>query len=652
FELLCEEEKLHSQNLGNKVLCNQFTANVRWNFTRMLTDPELPDALPSSNSEIFNRNTINFQNDLPDIFSPEPSRPQPGGYAQTPTNWAPILSFSDSPVYQVGSLYGRAVGLLEIPIVPKELCSGWLSGGPYLITAEHCRADKKSVNTGRIPKSKRTAPITFGQYFDKMSQDKAIQDARNRLIDLGIPAKYVNSLSPKKLFKFETTIIDTSNRASEGWRDIDYHQITPKELSSALYDFGTPKKTYTLPTTPPSEEEVTILPSHIFGHIPLTSIENKHSIVNQSVYSLSINKDPAFGKIGGFTLPQALLSPNGRIYELTETTEPGKTFRCDAPSLLCDSAKSSYYIRGGSSGGAAMYLTGNIAIGVNSYISPKGVPYYAAFDLLPRKAFRYRLPLGKKFFSQESIDLYRKFQKEKTEFTKYQSSLKPGMIGKTNGTKRLLECQPGYAAAGIVASSISPNNTTSRNHNVGSGRIGNFGLICLPMFKKKAYTYSFSHAKVVASGSIDLSTFNDFRAVSKDDYLPFDIYINEYLTTNGPFGRNPSLQIFTNNVLYPSVYQQQFTMCAPGYYIKEIEFLTNEYNGKTLIESIQKLGCQSFDGKKFYKQPLRQPIGAAFLTLQSKKKVLSCPNGFIVDAAEVHSEQYANSIKFRCKKIP
>lgn len=438
----------------------------------------------------------------------------------------------------------------------------------------------------------------------------------------------------------------------EKTRDISVYRCNPKLLEVAI------------PPTPFQQNEkelVLVWPSNLFGHIPILPDRYRlfptYPTFNFPLYLLAHNhfssvrvRPDASGQPGpdelvGRTDPHNYLSPG--LYS------HNRYDGCRGPALYMDYG----YTIGGSSGGAIMTLFDHVAnkfpfptdwIPLRNYSPAISVggwyekplnqiisPLNAYGSYIPLRALSFTAPFSSSGISSLlpneggisvrtnprdllegcSLDLYDNPEndaqkRENQAITKRNESLRKSrciqqrIFGKISGeVPELIGCPNGFAAAGVVASTISSRPPQNRNEiRNNSQYIGNLGLVCLPYGLPLFYNNHLSRALVFASGSRDVSIQNsnanglmNRRAAQG---VPLNVYMNEYLSTFSNQSRSfscPGFQALRRS------FQQDLAMCPPGYYIQDIDFLTEPGRTFSEIAQIRGFTCRNFaNNHRFY----------------------------------------------------
>ena len=668
--------------------------------SRRLLFNELPDTVYPSQTEYAYKSLVEQElrglhqisglsfADLPDTrrrtFVP-PGR----SLAQTPAEtWQSIVEFEKDPFYQVGAFYGRSVATTK----GTGSCSAWLFGGPYLMTAAHCREPRVPWEHPSIPPypsyeidarfgiyGKGLSPqeqkllnyqevlclankaYSGGNPYECMSKyshyARGIQDAYDRLIDLGIPEEYIQkvplrwvdeeinnpgSYSHTKEYlgmvpeyhKFRCRFQGTWSArqafipSSPLHRDIDYFECPPYNLR------------YKLPWSS-LYEEVPLLPSHIFGHIPVEwgPQEQKYNYLDRSVYFLSVNNPVSYDR------HHVVLSPNGRITQLLKYSSGLKI--SDDPYWKGRPIKEVYpndfevtgvNLKPGSSGGACMDFLTNRAIGLYSEGPDSRADSINQIAFIPQNISNLQWPLS----------IIYPFTVRPTKFTDW-------LYPQNNSTYIQQECPPGFAAAGVIGSAAK--NYTSKEE-----WLGNLGLVCMPFEFPSIqnniiyHQYQFEHAKVIAGGSEDTGSPTPLQGI------PFDEYINENLATGDMLPRMYVIDLIIRGTFgglrhkYIAFarpgFQQHFAMCPPGHYLQNMLLSSSP----TQIDNILLLWCARGGSRGVVpRQPRGNSIGASasFRSDDSTLLNFGCKQGYVIDGMNVQNNKnnYIRNIQFRCRDI-
>lgn len=572
--------------------------------------------------------------------------------AQIPTD-RPVTNlpyFFDDPYYQIGAFYGKAVGMTYVQGPPKHpkawRCTTWISGGPFIITNEHCyRNSQKVKDLPEFPFPVRLAAFgLFGQK-DSENHDVGLQFIENRLIDLGIPNSDVSQLKYLPYDPgFTCRIVDDEMNAYGNFRDIAYYQCDPLPITYSLSGH---------------QEHVQLLPSHIFGHIPIVANEIKKKFklppatrvsepINPPVQAYHIgmafdNDKPIGMKKDGLFLSPDFIHSVGRPIGWTDYAY-GYTI--------------SGWTRLGVSG-SPLLDTQNQAIGIiDSLTGANDFPENAL-------AFTGREVVYDSLFAKNAtVPGLVKHAYIEPSLTSGLSHVVP------RSTQESFTCPYGYASAGIIGSSIRyapktlfPNASLPDEPNA----IGNLGLVCLPYapqgslnllkvphpylprmkFRsdpegsgtKDSYQpiiptplYQFDHARVVSGSSID-------TGFSIQNSYNFDVYLNSNLSS----GR------FDKSYTFGTTGQQQsFAMCPPGYFLDGIMF---SHHG-IIMERVILLRCINPTTKWVFIRKPRQPIGASDSQISAKNiTTLLCPRNHVVIRLDRSNPDWVNNLDLGCAPL-
>lgn len=228
----------------------------------------------------------------------------------------------------------------------------------------------------------------------------------------------------------------------------------------------------------------------------------------------------------------------------------------------------------------------------------------------------------------------------------------------STGIDKILSCPNGYAVAGIVGSSVSfginrSNQLESRKNT--SVQVGNLGLVCMPYGHPLLHAINFSRAGVVASGSIDVAILNPFFKISRSlnlgqvltsEMVPLSVYMNEYLSTYNPEPREYVCGADIHN--YRSrkrvSYQQNLTMCPPGYYVRGIQIA----HANSIVSRISSIQCRSWDGMDFLWR--ETDVGRNNLPTNNFT-TLDCGSGSVLSSIHLHSENTLQGVlHFGCRR--
>lgn len=517
----------------------------------------------------------------------------------------------------------------------REPCTYWLAGHNLLVGAAHCRADLRigskisgkaglqlNRSTGGCPlihkdvtkrvESSKKIEFLFGikqgasldSTKEKMFADEVIQEARERMIDLGIPKNNVVRYQNEDLNSFTCGLHDTSYRQYDGCRDVDYYRCDHKQLKYTSFGSVYP------------DELFSIFPGAIYGRIPIDFY------TRQGIYPTYLRKGEKYSVIsrnekskdeGTLEKPMHLLfSPLGEI----DNVDPKRLF------FQGDGA----YVAGGSSGGPALDSRRKTAIGVLSQTwDAAGHPDLDEYATIPLRILRYSPQWPQNALSQNKKELNR-------------ISYNSRQIGVGSFRDRVrLSCPSGYAVAGIVSSTI--NDLVSPRLLIGS-----FGLVCLPY----SSTYQFEHAVVITGGSSDTSEFSSEPLGTKHrPAMPFNRYMVKHFSS-GRIGM-PNSDYLRSVILKP----QSFKMCPPNYFLQNlsvVERLDSQRNTSS-IQSVRKLGCRRFDyTKSAFPVSPRLPMGdSRILSSEDRAEtVTQCPLGSFIVGMDVWVNQYTRAFRFLC----
>jgi hypothetical protein len=632
-------------------------SNKKMQYPNMIGFPQVPQCLPSNTQ----------RKDVPSKFP------------------FPISAFENDPNLASAALYGRAVG-------GNEGCSIWNVGGPYIFTGGHC----DDANRQRIGIWGRYGGNTW-EPVKPSSWQAGQKNAIERWSDLGLPTRvdtngnlYIdahlqtpvqgfagNTLVNDEIQTFETTFLDTSYSRSAQVLSPNPNQPTfvqSRPLAKTLREdqdvsvYRAKEKTWSY-TDPLGElSQISLFPSNLYGTIPFSVYRSDdkqyylpQKLINAAQQTINIAEgDRVYGlainSFRGVCQPRGLytyLSPSGRIKKLEYKLGLGSSFASSTRKL--DLVIGDLFSYHGTSGSPLLQYATNQAIAVsseslndnfpckeNNYVHENCTSYYS---LIPTEFLRYApsifqqdLPLNLNYISSK--------RRAETQF-----------IGGKGGTQHpAFTCPKGYAAGGIISSTVHSN---FRN------RIGNFGLVCLPFFSPSFFRWNLSTATVNAAGSIDLSTLTNYQGINSHSLLdfrsarnvPFDIYTNEYLSS---LNSNPRKERNIYNRFYtvtqvkelnqPS-FQQDLTMCSPGFYLSGLLAITGTFErGLRLIESILAIKCESYKKNKSYWRIPRKTLGGEGLSLNPKIERIECPSGFVVDQAKLSSGWFLDEFQFGCKE--
>jgi len=607
---------------------------------------------------------------------------------------------SEIQQYKPGAFQGKSVGY--------DNCSYWISGGPYLGANAHC-----------LPSSfEKSREIYFGVYDDifphgsqKGHVYRGLIDGENRLIDLGFLSRYVhvdafrrivpNSSVGKQaripyfftkpfagsfyqyarklerikmlggesslndeIQKFEYKAIATHDTSylSYDYKNAGIKALEPRSFiadplkrdASEDYDlafFETFSKDFFFSNSLNSEassfEKVQLLPYHIWGQL---SSEINTPNVGERVYMLGNNNTST-----NDTLPSTYTSYNASVIPMVYK----RKFNFDIWPI---------YAKSGSSGSAVLSQSNHKVIGVQYG------GYTLAQNSLP---FRFKCTTlfeEDKEYTSAGIGL--RFpelsNRRPPSLENNQNSLNvlSGSSFLGEGQKSFIWRAPsGFGAAGIVGTTLDVG---------GDKRVGNLGLVFLPFPKDKDkekekvddlmyryYTLGFSQAVVIAPGSIDVSVVSN----KFDDYLPWrerklrmlsarneelDYYLNTYLTTNKNVSGFSEVEGVKQNTGH-TLFQQQLTMCPPGYFLAELWALTEKNNRYGLdsgfIRTVLSIGCRNFyDRQKFTMRSPRNTIGADSAK-GSFLEIIKAPQGTLIEELRTNFGLFRNVFEFGCRSI-
>lgn len=586
------------------------------------------------------------------IIPPEEKdfKPEPLGYFLEDEQG----KFSD---VKISAQYGKAVGSFGSGTPGGTGCSAWLSGGPYAITAAH-GACGNPYTMGVTVQSPYEKSITLGMYGSNWNASflnhyqKGQEDALNRLVDLGFSINNL-SIDGKKLLPLTLNKNGVSPQLqvySCDFKDISLnpllHEAPPisKEKSNLTetlwHRFGqksghrdvsywyTRPKILNFKLVSNREEKVFILPSHLYGHLYMTTFEKPSfsSLPSYSTQEGYISRDLPSNWSRELLKDVSLIASN--IFDHHNTTNvftyisprsktPGRN---NQPYLFEGRLTSNHtaglgldykglFSIGGSSGGAILTASNNRVIGINhggtfppsrNQIPFQPDSYKNIISLLPPEAMLYthQSPAW-------SIERAKKMLKP-TSFS--------NKVGGWKGSKNHhFSCPTGFAVAGIVGSGVKGGNSQ------GKDRVGHTGIVCLPFpsendhFLLNSYTIGFSKALVFAGTSIDTAVEDYSKKIylSSVPGIEFNQYTNEYLTTGRPRPVMQYLNAQNNLAIRRVAHPPQFSMCAPGYFLSKLYISTNTFERNlSLIESIFGMTCQHWEGKDSYFKMFRKFIGS------------------------------------------
>jgi len=412
---------------------------------------------------------------------------------------------------------------------------------------------------------------------------------------------------------------------------------------SAFFECNQHQIQYDLPLH--KNQKVLIAPEFIYDYVTvettpdtatLTQVKNLYP-VDTSVYGIHANdkkRKTRNDKIARESI-EILLSPGTirQVIQRVSTVPPRTGFK----------ARTSMFTLQGSSGSPVLDSATNRAFGTLATASPvddfpglsSGTGFISGYDFTPASAF----------FTPPKPKISKNF----TDYHSLNNIAFSDEFGKVASERQTrVWCPSNYAAAGIIGSSIS-SKTNPKTRDENTDRIGNLGLTCLPFSTTE--NYDFSLAKVSAGGSLDLGIWTprvglDLRRANE---IPFNIYINEYLTSGGTTERNPKGQALTRG------YQQNFTMCPPGFFLNGVWISSNQIGGIRQLEAVHLLKCKHAKTGATHFQPLRLPIGASPIRSSSQRefKVLDCPRTHVITEASISTggKGFTSSIRFTCRKV-
>ncbi len=524
-------------------------------------------------------------------------------------NWDNISSFDDNPRYFVGSSLGKAFAK-----GPGD-CTSWNIGGPFAITAAHCNAGMPSIDVARdvmftkdgcltnLELIKSGFPSTTPRSFDYGDPTSINRQAiKNRLIDLGIPESSVYNLDESLLngfFKFQHKLYRNYLNVFYGCRDIEVYRAEPETLGYMIYG---------------QKQKIALLPSHLYGSVPFFSEKYANTPyykrIGRPVYALSVNRRITGGAI------ENLLSPDGYL-SYPPINEPSPSHSLTALGL---------HLKGGSSGGALMDLRANEALGVYS----RNVGPYDTSDMIPDDVWRlvhYRRPYSDPLERSEHLLFGTPHPSFNFKRPPSSWSRRFGPIGSALFSVEALSCPPNYAAAGIIASTV----TRPGEHAGADSMIGNLGMICLP-YRQRNAMYPFDYATVIAGGSFD----TNILPISK---MNFDDYYSKIRSVGTP---DMSLRFSQAGI------PQSFAMCPPGYYLRGIHALPgfDRASRADIIRQIYQLDCRRADFGRDYRRRPRIGMGGSRFTRVSSPT--SCIWGF-VSGMRVYKGDITYGFELDCK---
>ncbi len=338
-------------------------------------------------------------------------------------NWNLLTSFDGSTSLRVAARYGRATAAVD-----SGGCSAFLISDDVLVTARHCA-------TG--------APINawFGRYGTSAgSTDTGEAEARNRLIQLGIPAATADATSSSGLRRFTCTL--TSSPAG---RDIDYYRCAPN-----VYTYSAGGAAYSTP----------VFPGELWGHFEVARTIATGAApcpsVDTNLWALSANR--RCGDTGGVSV---LLTPPGVVDSVSVDCSEDEFGSCFSTTLDWV---------GGSSGGAIGVLSSNRVFGVVQGAHWGGGTTAEANDACESwSAYSWNYNMGSYIGPDVTAFLDEAASGSPTvPLGSATQDVIGGWIGQASGTVRDLHCPSTHVAAGIVGST-APDGTP-----------GNLGLVCVP----------------------------------------------------------------------------------------------------------------------------------------------------------------------------
>lgn len=491
-------------------------------------------------------------------------------------DWDFIPLFENHNTYKVGARYARAVGQFGG-------CSSFLIDDEYVTTARHCR-----------PETLTRRRMTFGRYgVASGNYERGIQDARNRLQDIGFPVGFVSNLSRADLQSWDCHMVSSEYTSSQK-RDIDHWKC-----SSHIFIMTLPVK-IKFSDNPTIQERtrnygVHIYPGHIYGHY---NVRPGHRYEGYKLYGASFNYKSSQSPVHR----SVLLSPSGFITDRNNAYILGGKYHKNGFEYIGTDMVA------GSSGGPIIGRNDHRVIGVHS----KGSHSHGS-----RKSYTTSYISRQINYNIGAYMSSRVLQYNATEPKKYYLSLtatsRTRWIGGTGGTLHDMKCPEGFLAAGIV------HSNSSRRY------VGNFGLICVP-FWNSLLENQLDRAVVIAGGSHDTKR----GSIQKD----FNTFTKENLTIDGK--------------------DHPFAMCPPGYQLSGIEMRKDTQHD--LFRGVKRVECARFEGvyaghgskMALYHRPPRQRTHWSYL---GTKQRAACPVGQVVMGIRIRSGDLTDGFSFHCKRI-
>ena len=437
------------------------------------------------------------------------------------------------------------------------------------------------------------------------------------------------------------------------YNDISYSLLAPQKIYNILDVNAKGEELF-------QQENVYIFASHVYGHVPTLS-RGRFSEVHDAYFV-------GFNDLSLRTTKQTYLSPQGRSHRMFNyITRFDKNIRDPKnDNLPFYNLEHENYVNlrvlEGSSGGPLLLKSTTKKNRRNFYFSSslasaiKGSSYQ--FSTFPVEGIRRYTPLS------YEVKLNEQFISQGGDSALARDIITGNLFsGGRGGSVVQGRCPPGYAIAGVLGSTVSFKD--------GTQNLGNFGCVCLPFptmessFQKKdsqlvgAYTFGFSKARVIASGSIDVSVHNDFGRSSDFDLYT---YLAHYLSSKSPY---PLIEIDQGNLvgggkgfgekdldaeIVRKGYEQDFMMCPPGYFLTDLVTFVTTHGSIEVIEAVAAIGCEHWlTSKKHYRGPRKGYIGSKsphgkLQWLRTPKNYIATGfnnrSGWLTDQIQIFSQRY------------
>jgi len=489
-------------------------------------------------------------------------------------DWAPISEFQDDPVYWVGTRYGRAAAKL-----PQVGCSGFLIDDEVIVTAEHCNQNGSTSNAsfGRIGE---TAGETAG----------AIADARQRLIDIGVPSSTANSLSQWVFTNWNCARrYDQTDDADVDYWWCDPNRVTWTESSGGIYA---------------QTIQLDLYPGHVWGHMNIRVGERPE---DREMYVLSVNdRAPDSAE-------NVLLSPNGWVSD-----EEGTCFDWD-PWNPNNNDHCFHYggsdTRCGSSGGALIDATDHTVFGVveghftwANLAGERGCSYDTYYDSSwwPNGNIGSYINNQSDQYVEGGTSAY-SLGRDSSQYTRW--------LGGWGGNYRSLECPSNMLAAGVIGTT-----------NDATDAVGSFGLVCVP--HNTPLRYQLDRSRVILAGGRDTNFTMAYGDLDSGDLNRF---MNETAST----------EMRDDSGFLPP----EMVMCPPGYFITDL-YATYDRS----VHRVYRINCEDPQtGNRTMRSVSNGRIGGSRSGRYERYGGASCSDGTYFNGLQIRSGYWVDGFRPTCR---